>query len=95
MINTIKNWFWRSETIAWARMQVLFGVVWGVISVADLSPILTGKWLTIWLIFNGIVTELLRRRNAVQRTVVVSEVTQDGSLESVPKSFLQSPPPGP
>jgi hypothetical protein len=95
MINSVKNWFWRSETIAWARLQILFGVVWGVVSVADLSPLLSGKWLTIWLIFNGIVTEFLRRHRAVQETVMVPETAKDGSVESVPKSFLASPPPGP
>jgi hypothetical protein len=95
MINSIKNWFWRSETIAWARLQVLFGVVWGVISIADLSPLLTGKWLTIWLIFNGIVTELLRRRNTTQQSVVVAETQSSGAVEPVKKEFLTSPPPGP
>lgn len=94
MINFIKNWFWRSETIAWARLQVAFGIVWGVLAVTDLSPLLSGKWLTIWLILNGVVTEYLRRRNATPQTVIVPEM-QAGEVADVKKSFLATPPPGP
>jgi len=95
MLNKIKNWFWRSEIILWARLQLLFGIVWAVLSTVDMSPLLSGKWLTVWFIFNGIVTEYLRRRRAIQERVVVSEVAADGSRQDVPKSFLASPPPGP
>lgn len=95
MINYVKNWFWRSETILWARAQVAFGIVWGVVSIADMSPLLTGKWMTIWFIFNGIVTELLRRRGSVQQTVIVSEPAKDGTVAMVPKSSLIITPPGP
>lgn len=93
--NSIQNWFWRSETILWARLNMLFGVVWGVLSVSDLSPLLSGKWLTVWLIFNGIVSELLRRRGAIQTTAMVPELAKDGSLDVVPKAFLATPAPGP
>lgn len=95
MINGVKNWFWRSETIAWARLQVLVGAVWTVLSATDLSPLLDPRWLTYWLIVNGIVTELLRRRNSIPETVMVGEVTKDGSVEMVPKSSLTTTPPGP
>lgn len=59
---SIKDWFRNSETILFARMQVMVGVVWTVLSVSDLSPLLSGKYLTYWLIFSGIVSEYLRRR---------------------------------
>ena len=94
MFNSIKNWFWRSETILWARLQMFVGTVWTVLSVSDLSPVLDPKWLTYWLIFSGVVTELLRRRGAIQQTVTVPEI-KDGTLQAVPVSYLQTPPPGP
>ncbi len=60
----IKAWFSESETIFWARLQMFAGAVFTALSVADLSPLLPPKYLTIWLIFSGVVTELLRRRRA-------------------------------
>lgn len=59
----VKSWFKYSETIFWARLQLLVGVVWTVLSTTDLAPLLSAKWLTYWLIFSGVITELLRRRN--------------------------------
>lgn len=94
MWEKIKNWFWRSETIAWARLQMFIGIVWTVLSVSDLSPLLNPKWLTYWLIFSGVVTEYLRRRGTTGETVVVSQV-KDGTLQGVQMSYLQTPPPGP
>lgn len=61
-LQSIKDFFRNSETILWARLQVLIGAVWVVLSTADLSPVLSGKYLTYWLILNGVVSELLRRR---------------------------------
>ena len=60
----IKRWFKRSETIFFARLQVFLGAVFAVLTVTDLSPLLPPKYLTIWLIISGVITELLRRRNA-------------------------------
>jgi hypothetical protein len=59
---SIKDWFRNSETILWSRLQVLVGAIWVVLSAADLSPVLSGKYLTYWLVFNGVVSELIRRR---------------------------------
>ena len=57
--------FHDSEVIVFARVQVLFGVVWGVLTVVDISPILENpKYITGWLLFSGMVTELLRRNRA-------------------------------
>jgi hypothetical protein len=65
MISTwekIKAWFKDSLTIAWARLQVLFAALWGVLTTTDLAPLLNPKWLTAWLVLSGLVTELTRRR---------------------------------
>lgn len=62
MWQKIKDWFKDSTTIAWARVQVLFAAVWGVLVTVDLAPVLGQKWLTAWLIISGVVTELTRRR---------------------------------
>lgn len=58
----IKAWFKDSVTIAWARFQLLLAAVWGVLLTVDLTPVLSQKWMTAWLIFSGVVTELTRRR---------------------------------
>lgn len=91
----VKNWFWRSETIAWARLQVLVGAIWTALSATDLSPLLNPKWMTYWLIFSGVVTELLRRRGSTHETIVVPQDQGDGTVKPVTMSFLQTPPPGP
>lgn len=75
MISSIKAWCYRSETIFWARLQVVAGAIWTVLLVTDLSPILPANTLTYWMIGSGVVTELLRRRGA--------EVNDSGKL--VPK----------
>jgi hypothetical protein len=62
MWERIKTWFKDSETIFWARLQVFIGSVFTVLTVTDLSPLLPPKYLTIWLIISGVITELLRRR---------------------------------
>lgn len=56
------DWCRDSATIVWARVQILLAAVWGVLVTVDLTPVLTQKWMTAWLIFSGVVTELTRRR---------------------------------
>jgi hypothetical protein len=71
MIN-LKAWwasfqhsFHDSEVIVFARLQVLFGVVWGVLTATDLAPLINNpKYLTSWVLFSGFVTEMLRRNRA-------------------------------
>lgn len=58
----IKAWFKDSLTIAWARVQLVLAAAWGVLLTVDLTPVLSQKWMTAWLIFSGVVTELTRRR---------------------------------
>lgn len=95
MINSIKNWFWHSETILWARLQMFVGAVWTVLLATDLSPTLDPKYLTWWLVFSGVVSELLRRRGTTGQNVVVPTTDADGSSKAVTTSYLASPPPGP
>ena len=95
MMNWLKNLFWHSETILWARLQVLFGVVWTVLAVTDLSPLLDAKYMTYWLIISGVITELLRRRGTTGQTVMVAQMDKTGISQAMPQSFLNSPPPGP
>jgi hypothetical protein len=69
MWTRIKNWFRNSETIFWSRLQVLVGSLWVALSASDLSPLLNPKYMAIWLIFNGFITEYLRRRSTETVTV--------------------------
>lgn len=62
MWQKVKDWFKDSLTIAWARLQVLLAAVWGVLVTIDLAPVMSQKWLTVWLIVSGVATELTRRR---------------------------------
>ena len=51
-----------SETIIWARAQVALGSLWMALSAADLTPIIVNpKYIAYWTIFNGVVSEMLRR----------------------------------
>lgn len=64
MRNRIKAWFKDSETIFFARLQMLIGSIWTVLVMVDLSPVLAPKWLTVWLIVSGAITEMARRSRA-------------------------------
>jgi len=89
MFTSIKNWFVHSETIFWARLQIAAGIIWTVISIADLSPLLSPKALSIWLIVNGIISEYLRRRGTDTITVAVRE---EPGEPIVPVTVLASKP---
>ena len=57
--------FHDSEVILFARIQVLFGIAWAILSVTDMAPLITNpKYLTAWLLGSGMVTEMLRRNRA-------------------------------
>lgn len=73
-LEQMKAWFEHSETILWARLQVLVGAVWIVLQATDLSPVLQGKYMTYWLVFSGVVTELVRRRGTESRNGVIRSV---------------------
>lgn len=55
--------FHDSETLFFARLQVVAGSIWCGLSSADMSPFITDhKQLAYWMIGSGIVNEYLRRR---------------------------------
>lgn len=67
MWQRIKTFFKGSETIAWARLQVLIGLVLNGLTLVppDLwQPLLPPWWFNILVLLNGIATEVLRRRRA-------------------------------
>lgn len=66
-----KAWFKRSETIAYARFQVFTGffvaaignIDWTTVTSWNWSAPKQNFWIGVGLMINGIVTEVLRRRN--------------------------------
>ena len=70
-MNRFWNWFDNSSTILWSRFQVLFGCIWTVLSITDMAPWMPPKYIPIWAIINGIVTEYLRR---IQTQTITSTV---------------------
>jgi len=60
---SLLKWFKDSETILFARLQMLVGIVWGVLITTDLTPLATSypKAIAAWLFFSGVVTEAARR----------------------------------
>lgn len=79
----LKNWFAHSETILWARLQLVAGIVWAAISVTDLSPLMSPKWFAIWGIVNGIISEYLRRRNTETIHTLVPDISKDNEMVKV------------
>jgi hypothetical protein len=54
--------FHSSGVIWFARIQVLVGAVWAVLTAVDLAPLIGNpKYVTAWLVFSGVVTEMSRR----------------------------------
>ncbi|WP_166163067.1 hypothetical protein [Chelativorans oligotrophicus] len=67
MWQRIKNLFHDSETIFWARLQSLIGVIATVLVAIEptmIAPYLPPAWVPAWFIFNGLATEYLRKRRA-------------------------------
>lgn len=67
MWTRIKRWFRDSETIFWARLQVVLGAFAAVVTYVDpaiLAGVLPGGWLPWVVLCNGVATEYLRRRRA-------------------------------
>ncbi len=74
------NWFDNSGTILWGRLQVLVGAIWTVAVTTDLmSSWLSPKYFPVWVVFSGVVTEYMRRSNAVTNTIVVRD---DNGIQS-------------
>lgn len=64
LVPSVRAWLKDSETILWARFQMLAGAIWTTLVQADLAPLLDPAWLTIWLIVSGAITEIGRRARA-------------------------------
>ena len=60
----LRDWCHDSETIVWARLQLVLGAIWAVLSSTDLAAVLPAGYLPYWLILSGVVTEILRRSRA-------------------------------
>lgn len=61
--------FRSNETIIWARIQSVVGAVWAVVSVTDLTQFhLNATYVAYWMVFNGVVTELIRRHREDWKT---------------------------
>lgn len=64
MWSSIRKWFKDSETILWARLQMLGGAVLQTLAVTDptlFSQYVPSKWVPVYLLVAGIVTEAARR----------------------------------
>lgn len=58
--------FHYSAVIWIARAQVVLGGVWIALTSVDLAPLIVNpKYVTLWLVFSGVVTELGRRSNTI------------------------------
>jgi hypothetical protein len=67
MWTKIKAWFQYSETILLARLQVFAGIAFGAFMALDPSlfeAYVPSKWVPLYLLAIGIITEYARRRNA-------------------------------
>ena len=65
----IKPFFADSETLLWARLQMLVGIIWSVLLATDISPILQaagwGKWAAAVVVVQGLITEIARKSRTV------------------------------
>jgi len=67
MWQRIRDFFRDSETLAWARLQALLGLLAAVLVAVEpsmVAPYLPPAWVPVWFIFNGLATEYLRKRRA-------------------------------
>lgn len=67
MWEKIKRFFKHSETILLARVQALAGLVLAAVVAVDpqlLATYLPTKYVPLWLIVSGVLTEYARRRRA-------------------------------
>ncbi len=64
---TFHRSFHQSGVIWFARIQVLLGAIWFALTAVDLAPLIGNpKYVTAWLIFSGLVTEMSRRSRTYQ-----------------------------
>ena len=66
MWESFKGWLnsWKkSGTIILARAQVVVGALFAAAQATDMSPIIPAKYLPLWLIVSGALTEIIRHWN--------------------------------
>src|SRR5690606_34810902 len=66
MWKKIRDWFKDSETIFWARAQIFLGLLFEALAGMDVTlfePVF-GKYFPVFIVLNGLLTELLRRRRS-------------------------------
>lgn len=85
------NWFYNSSSVLWARIQVLMGCIVLVMTTTDMSPWLPVKYLPIWVVINGVITEYLRRTNNKTENIMVAD--RLGTVQNV--TYLKPPSPIP
>lgn len=71
MLEKIKAFFLKSETILIARLQVFVGIAFGAFMTLDPSlfeSYVPAKFVPIYLLAMGVLTEYARRRNAPELT---------------------------
>lgn len=64
MIAFLKKWFKDSETIFWARLQMLGGAIVAFLAMFDPSMFyghVPPGWLPLYVVTSGIITEFARR----------------------------------
>lgn len=86
------NWFYNSSNILWSRLQVLMGCIVLIMTTTDMTPFLPAKYLPIWVVINGIVSEYLRRTNTKTENIVVADKAT-GATQNV--TYLKPPNPVP
>lgn len=76
----IQESFRKSSVIAFARLQVLLGIIFTVLTATDLAPLIgNGKWLTLWLIGSGIITEITRKSGT---TLIDGHLVPNGAIKT-------------
>ena len=90
-MTTFWNLFYNSESVLWARLQIFLGSIVAVLMATDVSPWIPKEYLPIWVIFNGIVGEYLRRRKTQTATIAVED--KKGEVTQV--TYLKAPNPVP
>jgi len=86
------NWFYNSSSILWSRLQVLAGCIFLVITMTDMSPWISVKYLPLWVVISNVIAEYLRRSNTQMNTIQVVD-RKLGDVSDV--TYLKSPDPVP
>lgn len=67
MWKRIIDWCHDSETILWARLNIVLALLAGALTYVDpslLAPVIKTEYLPLFMLANGVATEYLRRRRA-------------------------------